>query len=319
MNRYLDPLLALGLLAGASVAQAQAAPPPPPPAQEGAAAPLPQQENPPTIDFHTALAPHGSWRTLAPYGEVWVPEGLAPDWRPYSTGHWVYNDTAGWTWVDDAPWGWATFHYGRWTMDPTLGWVWIPGDVWGPAWVAWRECDGFVGWAPLPPVAVWHPGTGLFFGADLTVAIGDPWWCFVPTEHLCHPHVHEVLLVPERTRVVLHNSHLVRGVFLENGHPVNRAVAVERIEKESAHPVPRVALRDVEGPEQLHPDPKTPNELPVFRPHPRPHVAQIAPAPTRPHVQVNPSTAMPEQHLSPPLRRHPRDLHHRVWRTEVRG
>ena len=20
----------------------------------------------------------------------------------------------GWTWVDDAPWGWAPYHYGRW-------------------------------------------------------------------------------------------------------------------------------------------------------------------------------------------------------------
>jgi len=277
---------------------------------------MPQE--PPTIDFHTALAPYGTWRTLAPYGEVWVPNGVPSDWTPYTTGHWVYVDTAGWTWVDDAPWGWAPFHYGRWALDSTLGWAWIPGDVWAPAWVAWRECDGFVGWAPLPPAATWHPGVGLFLGVDLAVAIGNPWWCFVPVAHLCHPHVREVLLVPERARVVLHNSHLVRGVFLENGHPVNRAIAVERIEKASAHPVPRVALREVGSPAELHAARVAPNELPVFRPRPHPPVAAHAPAAPRPHVQVNPSTAMPER-IAPPPQHRAHDTHHRVWRTEHPG
>ena len=34
--------------------------------------------------------------------------------RPYSTGHWAWVRPWGWTWVDDAPWGFAPFHYGRW-------------------------------------------------------------------------------------------------------------------------------------------------------------------------------------------------------------
>jgi hypothetical protein len=35
----------------------------------------------------------------------------------------------GWTWVDNAPWGFAPFHYGRWVgagalgLDPGGGWV----------------------------------------------------------------------------------------------------------------------------------------------------------------------------------------------------
>jgi len=311
MIRYLDSLLVLGLLAGAGVNAQAAAPPPPPPSQIPAQPQAPAApENPPAIDFHSALAPHGTWMTLAPYGEVWVPHDVPSDWRPYSTGHWVYADTAGWTWVDDEPWGWAPFHYGRWTLDPTLGWAWIPGDVWAPAWVAWRECDGFVGWAPLPPCATWHAGVGLFFGGvDLAVAIGDPWWCFVPVAHLCHPHVHEVLLVRERVHDVLRNSHIVeRGVVLENGHPVNRAIAVERIEKVSAHPVQHVVLRDVDGPEKVHGAPVGPREMAVFRPQPHPRVAARAPEPQ--HVQVNPPSMAPERRVP----QHPlRGTHIRRW------
>ncbi len=37
----------------------------------------------------------------APYGEVWVPDGVPPDWRPYEYGHWVYTDDWGWYWVSD--------------------------------------------------------------------------------------------------------------------------------------------------------------------------------------------------------------------------
>jgi len=127
-------------------------------------------------DFREALAPFGTWTTLAPYGDVWIPRDMPAGWRPYTTGRWVFADDAGWTWVAEEPWGWAPFHYGRWTLDTNLGWVWIPGGVWGPAWVAWREGEGITGWAPLPPAVGWAAGVGLTFGGiDLAVAIGEPW------------------------------------------------------------------------------------------------------------------------------------------------
>ena len=289
MIRYFQSLLLLGLVAGASAVHAQAVeePAPPPPAQASPAGDMTQ--NRPGVDFHAALTPFGTWRTLAPFGEVWVPNDLPPSWRPYTTGHWVFADSVGWTWVDDAPWGWATFHYGRWTLDTNLGWVWIPGDVWAPAWVAWRESDSFVGWAPLPPCAIWRPGVGLFFGVDLAVALGDPWWSFVPIAHLCHPHLIEVLLVPERVKVVLLSSRLVHTVVIENGHPANRAIAVARIEKASGLPVNRVVLRDVDRPEKLRAAPAGPNEVSVFRPHARPHASALAlRAAARPSVRVIP-------------------------------
>ena len=46
--------------------------------------------------------------------------GAAPPWRagwaPYRYGHWTWVSPWGWTWVDDAPWGFAPFHYGRWVV-----------------------------------------------------------------------------------------------------------------------------------------------------------------------------------------------------------
>ncbi len=61
--------------------------------------------------------------------------------RPIMTGIGPGSRPWGWTWVDDAPWGFAPYHYGRWA---SFGgrWGWIPGPygvtpVYAPALVAW--------------------------------------------------------------------------------------------------------------------------------------------------------------------------------------
>src|SRR5918911_1339955 len=79
--------------------------------------------------FYDRLAPYGTWRWTPEYGRVWVPAGVAADWRPYYDGHWVLTDW-GWTFVSDDPWAWAGYHYGRWGFAVGLGWYWIPGSVW---------------------------------------------------------------------------------------------------------------------------------------------------------------------------------------------
>jgi hypothetical protein len=47
-------------------------------------------------DMTAALDAYGHWVRHAPYGEVWVPDGVPPDWRPYEYGRWVYTDDWGW-------------------------------------------------------------------------------------------------------------------------------------------------------------------------------------------------------------------------------
>ncbi|MGH8504578.1 MAG: DUF6600 domain-containing protein, partial [Stenotrophobium sp.] len=77
----------------------------------------------------------------------------------------------GWTWIDDAPWGYAPFHYGRWAYVGGV-WGWMPGPrhvraVYSPALVAfygggrWGVTVGTggapVGWCPLGPGEVYVP------------------------------------------------------------------------------------------------------------------------------------------------------------------
>src|SRR6478609_2910032 len=100
--------------------------------------------------FYDDLSPYGSWVLNSHYGYVWIPD-VYQDFIPYGTnGHWVFTDI-GWTWVSNYPWGWAPFHYGRWYYDYIYGWIWVPDYEWGPAWVVWRNYEGYYGWAPIGP------------------------------------------------------------------------------------------------------------------------------------------------------------------------
>ncbi|HJX85905.1 MAG TPA: DUF6600 domain-containing protein, partial [Candidatus Angelobacter sp.] len=118
------------------------------------------------------LDDYGSWRTDPNYGNVWVPTRVSADWAPYREGHWAWISPWGWTWVDDAPWGYAPFHYGRW-VTVSGSWGWVPGPrevrpVYAPALVVFiggrsdsRGGGGFganVGWIPLGPREVYVPG-----------------------------------------------------------------------------------------------------------------------------------------------------------------
>ncbi|HJV59573.1 MAG TPA: DUF6600 domain-containing protein, partial [Albitalea sp.] len=117
---------------------------------------------------------YGRWEQAPEYGAVWVPVGVPVGWAPYSAGHWAWVSPWGWTWVDDAPWGFAPFHYGRWAMFHDR-WCWVPGTyvrrpVYAPALVGWVGGPHFsltvnvggspapaVGWFPLAPREVYVP------------------------------------------------------------------------------------------------------------------------------------------------------------------
>lgn len=116
-------------------------------------------------DYEGDLDENGEWTYLAPYGNVWIPNGVDDDWRPYYNGRWTWLPLSGWTWWPYEPWGWATFHYGRWHWGVDMGWYWIPMNMWGPGWVDWWWDDFYFGWAPL---SYWgYPGVvmgGMYYG-----------------------------------------------------------------------------------------------------------------------------------------------------------
>src|SRR5262245_9806326 len=83
--------LALGVMAGRAQEPAGPAPSPPP-------IPDAAPTNSAVTMFYYSLAPYGEWLWVEPYGWVWSPNNVAPDWRPYTDGSWAYTD-CGWTWV----------------------------------------------------------------------------------------------------------------------------------------------------------------------------------------------------------------------------
>jgi hypothetical protein len=121
------------------------------------------------IPGYADLDAYGSWRAVAVYGNVWFPKIVVAGWTPYRFGHWSFVGNWGWTWVDDAVWGYAPFHYGRWvTVSGT--WGWVPGPIavrpiYAPALVAFSNynagvvvaAEPAVGWFPLGPGEVYVP------------------------------------------------------------------------------------------------------------------------------------------------------------------
>jgi hypothetical protein len=213
-------------------------PPPPPPA--------PSPINDDYGVFYDRLEPYGDWAWLDPYGWVWAPWRVAAGWRPYTVGRWIYTDD-GWYWESEESWGWATYHYGRWTFHPRYGWVWIPGREWAPAWVAWRHGDGWIGWAPLPPQAVWRAEIGIDFGGvDIDVIIQPFWWGFVEEGRFLDPRI-SVRIVPYARNVTLvrqtrHVSHY--GYGWDRNRVVVRGVDVDDFERGGKHKVPRYQIVD---------------------------------------------------------------------------
>lgn len=123
----------------------------------------------PEMTGYEDLDRNGQWESHPEYGPLWTPTTVVAGWSPYRYGHWTWISPWGWTWVDDAPWGFAPFHYGRWVV---VGgrWCWAPGryvarPVYAPALVAWLGGSSLyvgarapvVGWVPLAPREPYYP------------------------------------------------------------------------------------------------------------------------------------------------------------------
>jgi hypothetical protein len=119
---------------------------------------------------HEDLDDYGDWLHEPSYGYVWRPRYVGHDWAPYRFGQWVWVSPWGWTWLDDARWGFAPFHYGRWAQLQNR-WCWVPGPrhvrpVYAPALVGWAGAprgvfdpfDRGMRWFPLAPREVYVPG-----------------------------------------------------------------------------------------------------------------------------------------------------------------
>lgn len=193
--------------------------------------------------FYQALSPYGNWVQIQPYGWVWYPTDVPADWRPYSDGQWVYTDDYGWVWQSDLEWGSIPFHYGRWLDSDDHGWVWIPGTEWAPAWVAWRDSDDYIGWAPLGPDARWDRERGLLFSEGDFDRIPAHDWVFVHSRDFAGP-VREHEIIPGRNVTILAGTHNATKFASRDNRVINEGVNVQTIEKATGKPVSRVKVEN---------------------------------------------------------------------------
>src|ERR1017187_4634708 len=200
--------------------------------------------------FDGPLGQCGHWVDRPGYGRCWHPAYVSSDWRPYCEGYWLWTD-GGWYWVSDEQWAWATYHYGRWVDDSYYGWVWVPDTEWAPSWGSWREGEGYVGWAPLPP--------GASFGPEGYVVVRERElppraFVFVEVGHFAEP-IHRRAVIVNNVTIINETVNITK-ITRVNNVVVNNGPKVEAIEKVSSRKLTvapaRVAVEH-RGEEPHHP------------------------------------------------------------------
>ena len=180
----------------------------------------------PGVIGYEDLDAYGRWQTVPTYGDIWVPTSVQAGWAPYRYGHWAYIAPWGWTWVDDAPWGFAPFHYGRW-VSWGGGWGWAPGPIIG---VGWRPyyAPALVGWIGG---AGWGVGFGFGFGGGcgwFPLGWGEPfypWYHGYRGGYVSQNYIRNVNMTNTRITNINNVSNNYYRNNVNNGHYANRNVA----------------------------------------------------------------------------------------------
>ncbi len=193
--------------------------------------------------FYDELSPYGEWIYVGGYGDVWRPFDVDADWAPYTDGYWAYTD-AGWTWVSYEEFGAITYHYGRWFRTDDLGWLWRPDDEWGPAWVSWRSSDDYIGWAPLPPEAVFDPLIGMSIWVDRDYDIGPGYYSFCNVYDFGAPVMSGVIFSRSRNVTIIHNTVNITNITINRGNKYiyNGGPDYRRISRHSRHHIATLRL-----------------------------------------------------------------------------
>jgi hypothetical protein len=195
--------------------------------------------------FYDYLSDYGQWVYYPGYNYVWVPYNMAPAWRPYSYGRWVWTEY-GWTWVSTFRWGWIPFHYGRWVFEPGFGWFWIPDTVWGPAWVSWRYGGSYIGWAPLPPRYRYDHGRGLFLSS---IDLPDDCWVFVDSRHFDARDIHGYVLPWNRNRDYIRTTVTKTQLEERGGRIINNGLDLNEAQRITGHGFSKFVVQDSNAPQ----------------------------------------------------------------------
>jgi hypothetical protein len=198
--------------------------------------------------FYSHLSPYGVWMEFDDGLVAWRPTIMRRGWAPYSLGRWVWTEY-GWYWDSYESFGYITYHYGRWFYDDYYGWIWIPDYDWAPAWVEWRYDDNYIGWAPLPPYAVFSITFGLHFTFDYVTPYNH--WHFVNYDYMCDPYVYNYYVGPKYKYRIFSNTKYRNDYGYSNGRIINRGVDITEIRSRSGQDIRQRNLQQVSDPREL--------------------------------------------------------------------
>jgi len=207
--------------------------------------------------FYDQLSPYGQWIDDMNYGYVWIPDS-GPDFVPYSTdGHWILTDY-GWTWASDYEWGWATFHYGRWSFNDSFGWFWVPDNEWGPAWVNWRQSDGYYGWSPM------EPGITLSMSFGRAYENNNNHWMFVRDRDIERQDINHYYISRSDQDRIGRNSIVINNTYKDNVRHTTYVSGPTRIQVQKivGRTITPVVIRENNKPGQEIKD----GQLRIYRP-----------------------------------------------------
>lgn len=200
--------------------------------------------------FYGELSPYGEWLRHPYYGWVWFPRHVRAGWRPYSIGRWVGSEY-GWMWVSQEPWGWATYHYGRWAWDRWVGWLWVPGTDWAPAWVAWQQGHGYIGWAPLPPAVGFDLRVGIRLGGfNLSLGIEPRHYAFIPERRFLDTRLGNYIVPEARNVTIINYTTNITNYTVVNNQVINHGVPIERVEQMTGMRAPRLHVATASSPRE---------------------------------------------------------------------
>jgi hypothetical protein len=289
----------------------------------------------------SVLGEYGAWQEHPQYGHVWFPTQVEAGWAPYRHGHWGYVAPWGYTWIDDAPWGFAPFHYGRWVeVGGRWGWVavepgvtWQPGfrPVYAPAMVAFIGNPAAltvgiggigvsVGWVPLGPGEPWHPWyhcSDNYLRQANIVSVNRTTITNITTVN--NTTINNITYANQRAATVVPQTAFAGGERVSQAAyhipPANLAkpIAFEPVRPntvERALPAPSAAV--FKQPAHLPPAPKlamphpAPASAAAFHAHP-PAAVAVHTAVPKPGSNVVPKEALPPpaKHTSAPAAAHP--------------
>jgi len=198
--------------------------------------------------FYSELSPHGTWIELQGGLVVWRPTIIHRGWVPYNQGRWIWTED-GWYWDSYEPFGYIVYHYGRWYYDDYYGWIWVPDYDWAPAWVEWRYDDYYIGWAPLPPYAIFSINVGIHFTYDYYTPYNH--WHFVKYNRFCDPYVYNYYVGPKYKHRIFSKTKYRTNYSYYDGRIVNRGVDIEFVRERTGQNIRQHNIQRVSDPKEL--------------------------------------------------------------------